>query len=111
MREYELTTLCVDFHLFQRDDVLADTIRKQCYRSLPYLRRALHSLVTVFEPGYLNKKKINLTAANTDSANFQSREFNVAFYHLPLDSGIRDLRTDRIGTFDEHQWYGGNLYG
>ncbi|KAF8204636.1 MCM2/3/5 family-domain-containing protein [Pholiota molesta] len=67
MREYELTTLYVDFgHLLQRDD-----------------------------PEYL---KINPTAATTDSANLQSREFNVAFYHLPLVSGIRDLRTDKIGT-------------
>ena len=96
MREYELTTLYVDFgHLLQRDDVLADAIQKQYYRFLPYLRRALLNLVTIFEPEYL---KINPTAATTDSANLQSREFNVAFYHLPLVSGIRDLRTDKIGT-------------
>ncbi|KJA29709.1 hypothetical protein HYPSUDRAFT_31691 [Hypholoma sublateritium FD-334 SS-4] len=96
MREYELTTLYVDFgHLLQRDDVLADAIQKQYYRFLPYLRRALLNLVTEFEPEYL---KINPTAATTDSANLQSREFNVAFYHLPLVSGIRDLRTDKIGT-------------
>ncbi|KAF8806336.1 MCM-domain-containing protein [Phlegmacium glaucopus] len=96
MREYELTTLYVDFgHLLQRDDVLADAIQKQYYRFLPYLRRALLNLVTTFEPEYL---KINPTAATTDSANLQSREFNVAFYHLPLVSGIRDLRTDKIGT-------------
>lgn len=96
MREYELTTLYVDFgHLLQRDDVLADAIQRQYYRFLPYLRRALLNLVTEFEPEYL---KINPTAATTDSANLQSREFNVAFYHLPLVSGIRDLRTDKIGT-------------
>ncbi|KAF9455936.1 MCM2/3/5 family-domain-containing protein [Collybia nuda] len=96
MREYELTTLYVDFgHLLQRDDVLADAIQKQYYRFLPYLRRALLNLVTEFEPEYL---KINPTAATTDSANLQSREFNIAFYHLPLVSGIRDLRTDKIGT-------------
>jgi len=96
MREYELTTLYVDFgHLLQRDDVLADAIQRQYYRFLPYLRRALLNLVTEYEPEYL---KINPTAATTDSANLQSREFNVAFYHLPLVSGIRDLRTDKIGT-------------
>ncbi|KAG5654584.1 hypothetical protein H0H81_011559 [Sphagnurus paluster] len=96
MREYELTTLYVDYgHLLQRDDVLADAIQKQYYRFLPYLRRALLNLVTEFEPEYL---KINPTAATTDSANLQSREFNIAFYHLPLVSGIRDLRTDKIGT-------------
>ena len=96
MREYELTTLYVDYgHLLQRDDVLADAIQKQYYRFLPYLRRALLNLVTEYEPDYL---KINPTAATTDSANLQSREFNIAFYHLPLVSGIRDLRTDKIGT-------------
>jgi len=96
MREYELTTLYVDFgHLLQKDDVLADAIQKQYYRFLPYLRRALLNLVTQFEPEYL---KINPTAATTDSANLQSREFNIAFYHLPLVSGIRNLRTDKIGT-------------
>ncbi len=96
MREYELTTLYVDYgHLLQKDDVLADAIQKQYYRFLPYIRRALHSLVAEFEPEYL---KLNPTAAATDSVNLQSREFNVAFYHLPLVSGIRDLRTDKIGT-------------
>ncbi|KAF7432668.1 MCM DNA helicase complex subunit mcm6 [Pleurotus ostreatus] len=96
MREYELTTLYVDFgHILQRDDVLADAIQKQYYRFLPYLRRALLNLVTEYEPEYL---KINPTAATTDSANLQSREFHIAFYHLPLVSGIRDLRTDKIGT-------------
>lgn len=96
MREYELTTLYVDYgHLLQKDDVLADAIQKQYYRFLPYIRRALHNLVAEYEPEYL---KINPTAAATDSVNLQTREFNVAFYHLPLVSGIRDLRTDKIGT-------------
>ncbi|TFY64490.1 hypothetical protein EVJ58_g2595 [Rhodofomes roseus] len=96
MREYELTTLYVDYgHLLQKDDVLADAMQKQYYRFLPYIRRALHNLVAEFEPEYL---KLNPTAAATDSVNLQSREFNVAFYHLPLVSGIRDLRTDKIGT-------------
>ena len=96
MREYELSTLYVDYgHLLERDDVLADAIQKQYYRFLPYIRRALHNLVAEFEPEYL---KLNPTAAAGDSVNLQSREFNVAFYHLPLVSGIRDLRTDKIGT-------------
>ncbi|KAJ6485132.1 MCM2/3/5 family-domain-containing protein [Mycena vitilis] len=96
MREYELTTLYIDFaHLLLKDDVLADAIQKQYYRLLPYIRRALLNLVTEFEPEYL---KINPSAATTDSANLQSRDFNVAFYHLPLVSGIRNLRTEKIGT-------------
>ncbi|KAJ7752841.1 MCM2/3/5 family-domain-containing protein [Mycena maculata] len=96
MREYELTTLYVDFgHLLLTDDVLAGAIQKMYYRFLPFLRRALLNVVAEFEPEYL---KINPSAATTDSANLQSRDFNVAFYHLPLVSGIRDLRTEKIGT-------------
>ena len=96
MREYEITTLYVDYsHILETDVVLADAIKNQYYRFLPYLRRAVLNLVEEYEPEYL---KINPTSASTDSANLQSREFNVAFYHLPLVSGIRDLRTDKIGT-------------
>lgn len=96
MREYELTTLYVDFgHILLRDDVLADAIQKQYYRFLPYLRRVLLNLVAEYEPEYL---KINPTASQGDASSLQSRDFNIAFYHLPLVSGIRDLRTDKIGT-------------
>jgi len=96
MREYQLTTLYVDYgHILSKDDVLADAIQKQYYRFLPYLRRAIYNLVAEYEPTYL---KINPTAAATDSSNLQNRDFSVAFYHLPLVSGIRDLRADRIGT-------------
>ncbi|KAJ7594179.1 MCM2/3/5 family-domain-containing protein [Mycena floridula] len=90
------TTLFVDFNdVLQTDEVLANAIQTQYYRFLPYLRRALHNVVSEQVPNYL---KINPSAATTDSANLQSREFNLAFYHLPLVSGIRDLRTDKIGT-------------
>ncbi|KAI6152370.1 MCM2/3/5 family-domain-containing protein [Pisolithus tinctorius] len=96
MREYEISTLYVDYsHILQKDDVLADAIKKQYYRFLPYLRRAVHNLVAEYEPEYL---KVNPTAATTDSVNLQTREFSIAFYHLPLVSGIRELRTDKIGT-------------
>ena len=96
MREYELTTLYVDYgHLLQKDDVLADAIQRQYYRFLPYLRRAVTRLVSEYEPEYL---KINPSAAATDSVNLQNKEFSLAFYHLPLVSGIRSLRTNKIGT-------------
>ncbi|KAJ7087381.1 MCM2/3/5 family-domain-containing protein [Mycena crocata] len=96
MREYELTTLYINFsHILLRDEILADAIQKQYYRFLPYLRRALLNLVTEFEPEYL---KINPSAATTDSVNLQPRDFNVGFHGLPLVSGIRDLRTEKIGT-------------
>jgi DNA replication licensing factor MCM6 len=95
MKEYGLTTLYVDFgHILQKDETLADAIQKQYYRFLPYLRRALQNLVADYEPEYL---KANPNAAAGDSANLQLKEFSIAFYHLPLVSGIRELRTDKLG--------------
>jgi len=112
MRYSEITTLYVDFsHLLDRDDVLARAISDQYYRSvhsvpittisndparfLPYLRRALLNLVREYDPIYYF---VNATATATPSAGLQVREFHIAFYHLPLISPIRSLRTDRIGT-------------
>ncbi|RXW24709.1 hypothetical protein EST38_g1197 [Candolleomyces aberdarensis] len=95
MREYNLTTLYVDFgHVLLQDEVLANAIQTHYYRFLPYLRRALYNLIAEYEPDYL---KINPTAASADSESLQSREFSIAFYHLPLVSGIRELRMDKIG--------------
>ncbi|KIM26411.1 hypothetical protein M408DRAFT_313523 [Serendipita vermifera MAFF 305830] len=96
MRYSEITTLYVDFsHLLDRDDVLARAISDQYYRFLPYLRRALLNLVREYDPIYFF---VNATATATPSAGLQVREFHIAFYHLPLVSLIRSLRTDRIGT-------------
>lgn len=96
MREYLLNTLYVDYgHILQKDEVLAEAIRAQYYRFLPFLRRAVLNLVEKYEPDYL---KINPSSATSDSTNLQTREFSIAFYHLPLVSGIRELRTDKIGT-------------
>ena len=96
MRELELTTLYVDYgHIVLQDSDLAEAIQTQYYRFLPYIRRAVQNLVAEFEPEYL---KINHTAAATDSVNLQSREFNVAFHHLSLVSGIRELKTAKIGN-------------
>lgn len=95
MREYHLTTLYVDFrHILEADEVLADAIQTHYYRFLPYLRRAIYNLIAEYEPEYL---KINPTSAAADSANLQSREFSIAFYHLSLTEGIRQLKTEKIG--------------
>ncbi|KIJ53815.1 hypothetical protein M422DRAFT_222539 [Sphaerobolus stellatus SS14] len=96
MKEFELTTLYVDYtHLLQRDEVLARAISDQYYRFLPYLRRALLNLVRIYEPTYVY---VNATASATSAAGLQTREFSIAFYHLPLVGGIRELKTERIGT-------------
>lgn len=96
MRDHELTTLYVDFtHILMRDDVLARAIQTKYYRFMPYLRRAIHNLVKKYAPEYLNESPL---AAKTSSQNTQAKEFSVAFYRLPLVSGIRDLKTEKIGT-------------
>nr|GAT48056.1 predicted protein [Mycena chlorophos] len=96
MAIHKITTLYVDFtHILLKDDELADAIQRHYYRFIPYLQQAVVDLVGEYVPEYLTE---NPSQANTDSANLKSREFNVAFYSLPLVSGIRNLRTEKIGT-------------
>lgn len=98
MKEYEMTTLYVDFsHLLEREEVLARAIQSQYYRFLPFLRRALGSLVKKYEPTYYHLSANQSTAAGSAQTSLNTREFNIAFYHLPLTAGIRDLRMDKVG--------------
>lgn len=95
MRDYGRTTLYIDFqHILDHDEVLARAIREQYYRFLPYMRRALVECVNVYIPGYLY---LNAHMASTASSGLVMRDFSLSFYNLPLDSGIRSLRTDKIG--------------
>lgn len=66
-------------------------------RFLPYLRRALQSLIRRYEPTYLYTSTSFTTTPSASSSSLTTREFSIAFYNLPLTSGIRDLRMDRIG--------------
>lgn len=105
MKEFELTTLYVDFsNLLEREEVLARAIQDQYYRFLPYLRRALQNLIRKYDPTYLYTSATFSTAGSassgtgsTSGSSLQTREFQVAFYNLPITSGIRDLRMKRIG--------------
>lgn len=95
MRDHDLTTIYVDFtHILKADDVLATAIQTKYYRFMPYLKRAVHNLVAQYAPEYLQENP----SARSDQAASQAKEFNVAFYRLPLVSGIRELKTERIGT-------------
>ena len=95
MRDHELTTLYVDYgHLLQKDDVLARAIQTKYFRFIPYLRRSVHNLVEKYAPEYLH---VSPSSSSRSAIGAQTKEFNVAFYHLPLVSGIRELKTDRIG--------------
>lgn len=67
-------------------------------RFLPYLRRALQGLIRRYEPTYLYTSASFSTASSaSSSSSLITRDFSIAFYNLPLTSGIRDLRMDRIG--------------
>ncbi|KAF7302952.1 DNA helicase [Mycena kentingensis (nom. inval.)] len=95
MALHEITTLYVDFtHILLKDDVLANAIQQHYYRFVPFLQQAVVNLVGEYVPEYL---KINPSGARADSANLQSRDFTVAFYGIPLVSGIRKLKTEKIG--------------
>ncbi|EJD01930.1 mis5 protein [Fomitiporia mediterranea MF3/22] len=95
MRDHELTTMYVDFtHILKQDDVLAQAIQTKYYRFMPYLKRAVHNLVAQYAPDYLQENP----SARSDQTGAQTKDFSVAFYHLPLVSGIRELKTERIGT-------------
>ncbi|BGO97244.1 MCM DNA helicase complex subunit mcm6 [Rhodotorula toruloides] len=95
MEEFKLTTLYVDYqHLHDAHELLAKAITQQYYRFLPYLRRALQNLVKKYAPTYLY---LNAHTASTVASGLSVRQFNIAFYNLPLVEGIRDMRTDKIG--------------
>jgi DNA replication licensing factor MCM6 len=108
MKDYDLTTLYVDYsHLLEREEVLARAIRAQYYRFLPYLRRAVQALVRKYAPTYLYVGTVGSGTArsggntggstNSNTASLTTREFNIAFFGLPLVNSIRDLKMDKIG--------------
>lgn len=66
-------------------------------RFLPYLRRAVQFLVRRYEPTWLYMSTSVNASETIPSSSLTTREFNVAFYNLPITSGIRDLRMDKIG--------------
>ncbi|KAF2754382.1 MCM-domain-containing protein [Pseudovirgaria hyperparasitica] len=118
LRVYNLSTLYVDFtHLLRHEDgVVAAAIADEYYRFLPYMVRALHSLIQKYEPQYFREHRqpaSNSSATNGSVAGSMSSQndstadktpnqqtdkiFTLAFYNLPLVSRVRQLRTTSIG--------------
>ena len=118
LRQFKLSTLYVDFtHLMDHErGVLANAIQGDFYRFLPYMLRALNSLIAKYEPQYYREhRQPGSTTGRTDSSlagNSLSEEdgindktpnqqtdkiFALAFYNLPLVSRVRQLRTEQIG--------------
>jgi DNA replication licensing factor MCM6 len=60
----------------------------------PYLRRAIRELIGEYDPKYLF---LNIDAAGLVQSALIPRDFFIGFYNLPLVSGIRDLRMNKIG--------------
>ena len=86
MKDFELTTLYVDFsHLLSREEVLANAVAAQYYRFLPYLRLAVQTLVKKYEPAYLYT---NAHTNSTTASGLMTREFAIAFHNLPLVSHL-----------------------
>ncbi|KAG5518757.1 hypothetical protein PMAC_002727 [Pneumocystis sp. 'macacae'] len=96
MREYEGTTLYVDYmHVLGfENSALAEALVDQYYRFFPFLMRGLHRLVERYEPAYY-RSAVSQTASGSKAST--DKTFHLAFYGFPLVSKIRDLRADRIG--------------
>lgn len=120
LRIYNLSTLYVDFqHLMSSNEgVLATAIASNYYRFLPFLTKALHSLIAKYEPRYFKEHRqptstSSQTATTSLAGNGLSSQsdtmgekttnqqtdklFTLAFYNLPLVSRIRQLRTASVG--------------
>ncbi|EGG09595.1 uncharacterized protein MELLADRAFT_42573, partial [Melampsora larici-populina 98AG31] len=95
MMRLRTTTLYVDYsHLLSTEISLANAIRDQYYRFLPFLKQGIQSLVKKYDPDYLH---INNQTHSPNSTGLINRQFNLAISNLPLVIGIRDLRTEKIG--------------
>ncbi|KAK5076623.1 MCM DNA helicase complex subunit mcm6 [Lithohypha guttulata] len=119
LKEFSLSTLYVDYKHLQSyvEGFLANAIAVQYYRFLPFLTKAMHTLLTKYEPVYFREHRqmesttsqaggtsmgANMSSAdgtqNDSILNTQTdKVFTLAFYNLPLVTRIRQLRTDAIG--------------
>ncbi|KAL9089845.1 MAG: hypothetical protein Q9159_002315 [Coniocarpon cinnabarinum] len=118
LAKYNLSTLYVDFqHLLNYEDgVMAGAIADQYYRYQPYMVRALHTLISKYEPRFFREHRqpdsasaraessvgVNATSDGSVSSDKTPNQqtdklFTLAFYNLPMVTRIRHLRTESIG--------------
>lgn len=116
LKAYGLSTLYVDFRHIMRVPALMEAIQEQYYRFQPYMIRALHNLITKYEPQYFREHRqptsttsvaSTSVAGNASSQNDSIADktpnqqtdklFTIAFYNLPLVTRVRQLRTAQIG--------------
>jgi DNA replication licensing factor MCM6 len=71
-------------HMVAYEEELSSSISLHFYHVLPYLRQALFNFMQKRHPDYVQD-------------NTGDREFHVAFHNLPLVSGLRELKTAKVG--------------
>lgn len=134
LKEYGLSTVFVDWSHLERltimgdedGSALASAIKRQYYRFLPFLQKALRNVVKKYEPSLIYQSVMDQSLSNSQSQTERSeastghgvstvpssgqpisegatssdneRIFHIAFYDLALRSRLRDLRTDSIGV-------------
>lgn len=98
MKGLKWATLYVDWrHLMEREDALAIAIQAQYYRFVPFLKRAVQSLVKKHLPEYVYRSAEMIHNPTNSFTNVNYKDFSVAFYNMPLTSGIRQLRMENVG--------------
>ncbi|GMK55135.1 hypothetical protein CspeluHIS016_0201910 [Cutaneotrichosporon spelunceum] len=98
MKELDWVTLYVDWrHLLEREETLAEAIQTQYYRFLPFIKRAVQNLVRIYAPEYVYKSATLIDNPTNTLGNANYKDFSVAFYDMPLTSGIRQLRMECVG--------------
>ncbi|RKP05340.1 MCM2/3/5 family-domain-containing protein [Thamnocephalis sphaerospora] len=101
LAEEDRVTLYVDYtHMFAYDQVLAEAVATFFYRRFePYLRRAVQQFGSMHVPTYVDPSRAaeESRVGNIQLSQQPERRLNFGFYNLPVQSRVRELRTDRIG--------------
>ena len=85
MKEFDATTLFVDYeHMQRHDSVLAEAVADEYYRYEPYLRRAVQEVVKEYHPDFLFNEG-------------EMKELFVAFFNTLETKKIRDLTMKHVG--------------
>ena len=83
------TTLYIDYtHMAHYHPQLTDAIREHFYQLMPHLNGVVHQFIKQHQPDH---------PAIAEESSLEASAFHVAFYHLPVVSSIRDLKTSKIG--------------
>lgn len=89
------TTLYVDYtHLAHFHEGLCDAIREHFYQLSPHLNGIVHQFIKQHQPSHAALQSEHRSAIAADA---EAESFHAAFYHLPVVSSIRDLKTSKIG--------------